>query len=111
MNDFAFGAFRRRPEAASVLSLVVVIAFFVVFGGVQLGNLCGTATWVNFAASLGIVAIPVGMLMIAGKLDISIGVMIPAGLINGILTVRTSVASLIITLATGPGRRPHGIRL
>ncbi len=84
----------------------------------------------NFAANLGIVAIPMGMLMIAGELDISIGAMIPAGsmsiaiisgyyempivigilgalgigvivgLINGILTVRTSVPSLIITLGT-----------
>ncbi len=75
-------------------------------------------------------AIPVGILMIAGQLDISIGAMIPAGsmtaailsgyfelpivvgmlgalgvgvlvgLVNGILTVRTSVPSLIITLGT-----------
>ena len=84
----------------------------------------------NLAANLGIVAIPVGLLMIAGQMDISVGAMIPAGsittaiisghfglpiefgmlaalglgvlvgLINGLLTVRTTVPSLIITLGT-----------
>ncbi|TPI58168.1 ABC transporter permease [Mesorhizobium sp. B3-1-3] len=120
----------RRPEAGSVLSLIGVVLFFVLFGGANLGTLVGAASWVNFAANLGIVAIPVGLLMIAGELDISIGAMIPAGsmttailtgyyglpitvgiagalavglavgLINGLLTIRTSVPSLIITLAT-----------
>lgn len=120
----------RRPEAASILSLIGVIAFYVVFGGVDLAKLFGAASWVNFAANLGIIAIPVGLLMIAGELDISIGAMIPAGsmttailsgyyelpiivgifgalalgvivgTINGILTVRTTVPSLIITLGT-----------
>ena len=100
------------------------------FGGVDLGTLLGAASWVNFAANLGIVAIPVGLLMIAGEIDISIGAMIPAGsmatailsgyyelpivvgmlgalglgvlvgLVNGLLAVRTSVPSLIITLGT-----------
>ncbi|MEQ8365370.1 MAG: ABC transporter permease [Roseicyclus sp.] len=123
-------SFFRRPAAASVISLVGVVLFYVVFGGVDLGNLVGAASWVNFAANLGIVAIPVGLLMIAGELDISIGAMIPAGsmataiisghyglpigyamlavlalgvimgLVNGILTIRTSVPSLIITLGT-----------
>ncbi|ASY70108.1 Inositol transport system permease protein [Sinorhizobium fredii CCBAU 25509] len=113
-----------------MLSFVAVIAFYVVFGGVSLGSLFGAASWVNFAANLGIVALPVGLLMIAGELDISIGAMIPAGsmsiailsgyydlpivigmlgaltfgvlvgLMNGFLAVRTSVPSLIITLGT-----------
>jgi simple sugar transport system permease protein len=130
MNSPDLGNLVRRPEAGSVLSLVTVIAFFVIFGGVQLGNLFGAASWVNFAANLGIIALPVGFLMIAGELDISIGAMIPAGsmsvavvsgyyelpilvgmavalgigilvgLVNGILAVRTSVPSLIITLGT-----------
>lgn len=130
MNNPFIGNLLRRPEAGAILSLIAVVLFFVIFGGVQLGNLFGAASWVNFAANLGIVAIPVGLLMIAGELDISIGAMIPAGsmsiaivsghydmpilvgvlvalglgvfvgLVNGILTVRTSVPSLIITLGT-----------
>ena len=92
--------------------------------------LTGAASWLNVAASLGIVAIPIGLLMIAGELDISIGSMIPAGsmtvaiisghfhapilvgigaalavgavvgLINGLLVIRTAVPSFIVTLGT-----------
>ena len=123
-------AFLRRPAAASVLSLIGVLAFYVVFGGVNLGRLATAASWLNLAANLGIVALPVGLLMIAGEIDISIGAMIPAGsmatailsghyglpigggmagalalgvvvgLVNGTLAIRTSVPSLIITLGT-----------
>ena len=130
LNNLAIGRLLRLPEAGSVISLVAVIAFFVIFGNVQLGTFLGAASWVNFAANLGIVAIPVGILMIAGEIDISIGAMIPAGsmsiaiasgyyglpivvgmvislgigalvgLVNGVLTTRTSVPSLIITLGT-----------
>lgn len=126
----AFRLFLRRPEAGATLSLLGVVAFYIAFGGVDIARLLGAASWVNFAANLGIVAIPVGLLMIAGELDISIGAMIPAGsmttailtgyydlpmvvgmlgalglgvvvgLVNGILTVRTSVPSLIVTLGT-----------
>ncbi len=130
MKNIAFGKLVRRPEFGSVLSLLAIIIFYVVFGGVNLTKLFGAASWVNFAANLGIVALPVGLLMIAGELDISIGAMIPAGsmtvailsgyyglpiivgilgslmigilvgLVNGVLSVRTSVPSLIITLGT-----------
>src|SRR5579863_2149837 len=123
-------AFLRRPGAASVLSLIGVLAFYAIFGGVNLSRLAAAASWVNFAANLGTVALPVGLLMIAGEIDISIGAMIPAGsmttailsgyyglpiyvgmagalaigvvvgLLNGWLAVRTSVPSLIITLGT-----------
>jgi simple sugar transport system permease protein len=124
------GSFARRPEAGAILSLVGIVCLFVTIGGVDLANLAGAASWVNFAANLGIVAIPVGLLMMAGELDISIGAMIPAGsmataiisgyfglpiwvgmsaamglgvlvgLLNGFLAIRTTVPSLIITLGT-----------
>jgi simple sugar transport system permease protein len=122
--------FLRRPEAAAIISLIAILAFYAALGGVNLVTLFGAASWLNFAANLGIVAIPVGMLMISGHIDISIGAMIPAGsmtiailsgyyelpiwvgilgtlslaavvgLVNGILTARTTVPSLIITLST-----------
>lgn len=130
MTSISYGKLIRRPEFGSVLSLLAVIAFYVILGGVNLATLFGAASWVNFAANLGIVALPVGLLMIAGELDISIGAMIPAGsmtvailsgyyglpiivgilgalgvgvlvgLVNGLLSVRTTVPSLIITLGT-----------
>ena len=124
-----FAVLLRRPAAASIVSLIGVLVFYV-FAGVELDKLFGAASWVNYAARIGIVALPVGLLMISGEIDISIGAMIPAGAmttaiisghydlpivfgilgalaigvlvgsINGMLAVRTSVPPLIITLAT-----------
>lgn len=118
-----------RPFAASVVALVCVLIFYLI-AGVDFGKLMGAASWLNYAARIGIVALPVCLLMISGEIDISIGAMIPAGAmttaiisghfglpmvfgivgalaigvivgtINGILAVRTTVPTLIITLAT-----------
>jgi simple sugar transport system permease protein len=127
---FSIGDLLRRPEAGAFLGLLAVLVFFVVFGSINFLMPAGVASWLNVAANLGIVAIPVGLLMIAGELDISIGAMIPAGsmtvaivsghyelpilvgilaslavgvvvgLANGIMVVRTAVPSLIVTLGT-----------
>lgn len=123
-------AMLRRPAAASVLSLIGVLAFYVVLDGVDLGKLMGAASWLNYAARIGIVALFIGLLMISGEIDISIGAMIPAGamttailsghyglpmgfgiigalaigvivgLFNGFIVTRTTVPSLIVTLGT-----------
>lgn len=128
--SFSIGNLLRRPETGSLIGLIVVFAFFTLFGGTNFLTAGGAASWLNVAAALGIVALPVGLLMIAGHLDISIGSMIPAssmtvaivsghfgapiavgiaaslalgvvvGLINGLLVIRTAVPSLIVTLAT-----------
>ena len=88
------------------------------------------SSWLNVAANLGVIAIPVGLLMIAGELDISVGAMVPlgamtvavvsghfglsiwlgvaltlsfgviVGLINGYMVIRTAVPSLIVTLGS-----------
>jgi simple sugar transport system permease protein len=127
---FSIGDLLRRPEAGAFLGLLAVLVFFVAFGSINFLMPAGVASWLNVAANLGIVAIPVGLLMIAGELDISIGAMIPAGsmtvaivsghyelpilvgvlaslavglvvgLANGIMVVRTAVPSLIVTLGT-----------
>lgn len=130
MKNLSLGDLLRRPESGAFLGLVFVLAFFVVFGSIEFLKPAGAASWLNVAANLGIVAIPVGLLMISGELDISIGAMIPAGaltvaiisgyygmpiwlgiigtlclgvlvgLINGFLVIRTVVPSLIVTLGT-----------
>jgi len=130
MNFSSVGNLLRRPEAGAMLGMIGVFLFFVVFGGTSFIQPAGMATWLNVAANLGIVAIPVGLLIIAGELDISIGSMIPAGsmiiaimsghyglpnwmavvavlafgviigTINGLMVVRTAVPSLIVTLGT-----------
>jgi simple sugar transport system permease protein len=127
---FDFGSLIRRPETGAFLGLVFVFVFFIIFGNENFVRPGGAASYLNVAANIGIVALPIGLLMIAGELDISIGAMIPAGamtiaivsghygapiivgitcslavgvivgLINGILTVRTAVPSLIVTLGT-----------
>lgn len=127
---FSIGSLLRRPETGSFLGLAAVFIFFWIFGGAKFASPSGAAGWLNVAASLGIVAIPIGLLMIAGELDISIGSLIPAGsmtvaitsgyfelpimlgigaalglgglvgFINGVLVVRTAVPSFIVTLGT-----------
>lgn len=129
-NAFTIGNLLRRPESGAFLGLVAVLVFFGIFGGLTFLQIAGLSSWLNVAASLGIIAIPVGLLMIAGELDISVGAMVPAGammtavigghfglpiwfgiaatlafgvlvgLINGYMVVRTAVPSLIITLGT-----------
>ncbi|MGO6982345.1 ABC transporter permease [Rhizobium leguminosarum] len=130
MNNLSFGNLLRRPEAGAFLGLVGVLVFFVIFGSTKFLEPAGAASWLNVAANLGIIALPIGLLMIAGDLDISIGAMIPAGsmtvavlsgyydlpiwvgmlgalafglivgLVNGYLVVHTAVPSLIVTLGT-----------
>ena len=129
-GSFSFGNLLRRPEAGAFLGLAAMFIFFSIFGGLSFVTIGSTAAWLNIAAGLGIIAIPIGLLMIAGELDISVGSMIPAGsmttaiisghygmpiwvavaavliigvtigLINGNLVVRTAVPSFIVTLGT-----------
>jgi simple sugar transport system permease protein len=129
-NDFSLGGLLRRPEAGALLGLLAVLIFFGIFGGLSFLQIAGMSSWLNVAASLGIIAIPVGLLMIAGELDVSVGAMVPAGamitavigghfglpvwygiiatllfglvvgLVNGLMIVRTNVPSLIVTLGT-----------
>jgi simple sugar transport system permease protein len=107
-----------------------VYVFFIIFGRAQFMSAGGVATWLNVAAELGIIALPVGLLMIAGELDLSVGSVLAAGsmtmaivsgywnaplvvgiaaallvglltgLANGLLVTRTKVPSFVVTLAT-----------
>jgi simple sugar transport system permease protein len=126
----SFGRLMRRPEAGSFLGMAAVFVFFAVFGGKIFLSPAGFASWLNIAAEIGIIALPIGLLMIAGELDISVGAVIPAasltvaivsghydapdaigiaaglgvgllvGLVNGVLVTRTAIPSLILTIGT-----------
>uniref|UniRef100_A0A7C1T6Y6 Xylose transport system permease protein XylH n=1 Tax=Agrobacterium albertimagni TaxID=147266 RepID=A0A7C1T6Y6_9HYPH len=130
MNSASIGNLLRRPEMGAFLGMIFVAAFFTVFGGALFLSPQGIASWMNVAANLGIIAVPIGFLMIAGELDISIGAMVPAssmcigvlsgyyglpisvgiivtlafgvvvGFVNGLMVIRTAVPSLIITMGT-----------
>lgn len=130
-SSSAIGNLFRRPEAGAFMGMVVVFLLFALFGHEKnFLSVIGSSTWVNHASAIGIIAIPVGFLMIAGELDISVGAVLPAsamilgvtsghygwpiwagivltlsvaaliGWINGMIVTRTRVPSLIVTLGT-----------
>jgi simple sugar transport system permease protein len=76
-----------RPELGAVAGAVAVWLFFaVVAGSSGFLSVRGTATYLEVAAELGILAVPVSLLMIAGEFDLSIGTMIAAtGMIIAVL--------------------------
>ena len=71
------------------IATVLIYGFFAFAGG-QNGflTLAGTAGWLNTAAELGIISIPIGLLMIAGEFDLSTGSVVGA-------------ASILVALGTG----------
>jgi simple sugar transport system permease protein len=119
-----------RPELAAIAGAILVFAFFAIVAGDQ-GFLTfgGTTSYLQVAAQLGIVAVPVSLLMINGEFDLSVGSMVGAagiiiaitvtqygwplfagvllayavallvGLFNGYLVIRTGLPSFIVTLA------------
>ena len=123
----------RRPETGALVGTIGVYVFFVIFGGHAFTSVGGTASWLNVAAELGIISAPVGLLMIAGELDLSVGSVLAAssmtlaivsgywnmplilgivlalglgtltGLLNGVIVTRTRVPSFVVTLATNFG--------
>lgn len=123
----------RRPDFGAVLAAVVIFVLFAIVDATPNHlwlSQAGLAAWSQQAAFFGIMAVPVGLLMVAGEFDLSTGVMTGVtaivmallvgklhwnawlalvatfvfaaimGLINGYLVVRTRLPSFIVTLAT-----------
>ncbi|HWD76986.1 MAG TPA: ABC transporter permease [Solirubrobacteraceae bacterium] len=123
----------RRPELGALMGAIAVWVLFAITDSSPNHlwlNQTGLAAWTQQAAFFGILAVPVGLLMIGGEFDLSTGVMSGAtaivmallvgkyhwntwlaivgtvafasivGLINGIVVVRTKLPSFIVTLAT-----------
>jgi len=118
-----------RPELAAIAGAILVFVFFAIVAG-DSGFLTsgGAASYLQVAAQLGIVAVPVSMLMIAGEFDLSVGSMVGAagmiiaiftsqygwplwaavllafavallvGLFNGYVVIKTGLPSFIVTL-------------
>ena len=123
----------QRPELGALMG---VIAIFVIFAGFDATanhlwlSQTGVAAWSQQAAFFGIMAVPVGLLMIGGEFDLSAGVMTGVtalvmallighlhwnawlaivgtlvfaaliGLLNGFVVTRSKLPSFIVTLAT-----------
>jgi simple sugar transport system permease protein len=120
-----------RPELGAVAGAILVWVFFsLVAGNRGFFTLDGTASYLAVAADLGILAVAVCLLMIAGEFDLSIGSIIGAsgmviamlnveygwplwaailmaiafslvaGFLNGLVVVWTKLPSFIVTLAS-----------
>jgi simple sugar transport system permease protein len=118
-----------RPELASVAGCLLVFLFFAAVAG-DSGFLStdGTASYLEVAAQVGVVGVPVALLMISGEFDLSVGSMVGAagmiiaistseftwplwagillafvvaaavGFFNGYIVVKTGLPSFIVTL-------------
>lgn len=135
-RSFLSGAFvpsriYRSPQFGAFIAAIGVLAFFAAVAGPN-GFLtpAATAGWINATAELALIAIPVGLLMIAGEFDLSVGSVVGAssitvalgstvlglpfpvvliaalgvgaltGLVNGLIVNATRLPSFIVTLAS-----------
>lgn len=120
-----------RPELGAAGGVLVVWIFFAAYAGDSgFLTLAGTASYLEIASELGILAAAVALLMIAGEFDLSVGSMIAAsgmtialfcerlgwslwasvaaaaalalgvGFLNGLAVVKTKLPSFIVTLGS-----------
>ena len=129
-SKFGFGSLVRRPEFGALIGAVAVYIFFSIAGGKAFSDVGGSASWLNVAAEVGIIALPVALVMIAGDLDLSVGstlagssmtfaiisgfydlptwigaiaaILLGAGIgwLNGYIVTRTNLPAFVVTLAT-----------
>ncbi len=100
------GRVLRSPAFAPCIVAIAVYLFFVIVaGGNGFLSIAGTASWLDATAELGIIAVPISLLMIAGEFDLSVGSVVGAGSITlGIATVHYNVplfAAALIGVAIG----------
>ena len=118
-----------RPEVAAAAGVVLVWVLFALAAGPAFRSIAGTASYLNAAAPLGILAVGIALLMIGGEFDLSVGSIVGAagmsimvlttelgwsvwpaigatvllclliGFVNGYTVVRTKLPSFIVTLA------------
>jgi simple sugar transport system permease protein len=123
--------FLLRPEVGALFGAIIV---WLVFAGLAYDrgfvSWRGAATYLEVSAQLGVLAVAVALLMIAGEFDLSVGSIIGAcsviaaliptefgvnfwwgiiaalvfalviGFVNGVVVVRTQLPSFIVTLAS-----------
>jgi len=131
-NRVQLSAFNRvlaRPEIGALVAAIVIGIFFLIVAP-PFRSADSLATVLYQSATIGIVAVGVGMLMIGGEFDLSAGVMVTSaglvnaifcfeyginlwvgavlsllfalgvGFLNGYLVMKTGIASFLITLGS-----------
>lgn len=128
--NFDFTSIARRPEFGALIGAIAVFIFFSIAGGSGFTDAGGWASWLNVASEVGIIALPVALVMIAGDLDLSVGSTLAAssmtmailsgffglptwvgviaallfgvlvGWLNGYLVTKTNLPSFVVTLAS-----------
>src|SRR6476619_3820669 len=123
------GRMLARPEIGALVAAIVIGVFFLIVAP-PFRSAESLATVLYQSATIGIVAVGVGMLMIGGEFDLSAGVMVTTaglvasmfsyeynlnlwvgallslvialaiGFVNGYLVMKTGIASFLITLGT-----------
>ncbi|WP_425144770.1 ABC transporter permease [Deinococcus sp.] len=89
-----------RPEFGALAGLLLVFAIFTfAAGGSGFLSLSGTVNYLEVAAQVGIVAVFVGLLMIGGEFDLSVGSMLGASGIVLALLVHPNHGHLPLALA------------
>ncbi|MFI6291018.1 ABC transporter permease [Nonomuraea sp. NPDC050790] len=118
-----------RPELGAVVGAIIVFAFFAAQSAV-FRSPAGIANWLDPAATLGIMAVAIALLMIGGEFDLSAGVLtgttglilvtlateygvnvwlamvislavaLGIGFLNGLVVTRTKLPSFIVTLGS-----------
>jgi simple sugar transport system permease protein len=118
-----------HPGSASLIGAVVVLGFFASQSG-PFRSTAGVSNWLDPASLFGISSVAVALLMIGGEFDLSAGVMtastglvagligtqtglniwfsllialvfaVAIGVLNGLIVVKTSLPSFIVTLGT-----------
>ena len=97
-----------RPEIGALVAAIVIGIFFLIVAP-PFRSVDSLATVLYQSATIGIVAVAVGMLMIGGEFDLSAGVMVTtAGLVNSMFAYHYNVnlwvgalVSLLVALAIG----------
>src|SRR3954468_13780154 len=67
-----------RPELGAVRGVIIAWIFFAVYAGGKFISWDATGTYMEVAAQLAIIAVPVALLMIAAEFDLSVGSMVEA---------------------------------
>ncbi len=125
----SFNRILARPEIGALVAAVVIGIFFLIVAP-PFRSSDALATVLYQSATIGIVAVAVGLLMVGGEFDLSAGVMVTSaglvnaifcyelgvnlwvgallslvfalaiGFVNGFLVMKTGIASFLITLGT-----------